>query len=188
MGSQARAALRFHAQWCIGEGQSRFCPRYHCLHLHIIGQRVPQTVKMVNHTLWIFCLLPHVSFTSRAFLTPWTPAHFILLAKSCGAIILELLWPRSIVNPIYRLFKRLICSQVLDWKPTVCSLLPYTQPCVDHARNQYTQFMLDCRPFYVAGFNAHDLVPKALATPSDHKTVGVPFLICAWKAKDYQIN
>jgi hypothetical protein len=35
-----------------------------------------------------------------------------------------------------------------------------------------SQFELDCRPFYVAGFNAHDLMPKALATPEDHKTTG----------------
>lgn len=34
------------------------------------------------------------------------------------------------------------------------------------------QFELDCRPFYVAGFNAHDLMPKALATPEEHKTTG----------------
>lgn len=34
------------------------------------------------------------------------------------------------------------------------------------------QFELECRPFYIAGFNAHDLVPKSLATPSEHKTEG----------------
>ena len=34
------------------------------------------------------------------------------------------------------------------------------------------QFELECRPFYVAGFNAHDLVPKSLATPTDHHTEG----------------
>lgn len=37
------------------------------------------------------------------------------------------------------------------------------------------QFMLDCRPFYTAGFNAHDLVPKVLATTSTHKTFGRGF-------------
>ena len=36
------------------------------------------------------------------------------------------------------------------------------------------QFEMECRPFYVSGFNAHDLVPKSLATPQDHKTVGQP--------------
>lgn len=40
----------------------------------------------------------------------------------------------------------------------------------DFVRIEGTQFMLDCRPFYIAGFNAHDLVPKALATPAEHKT------------------
>ncbi|BDA41827.1 Mannan endo-1,4-beta-mannosidase 4 [Coccomyxa sp. Obi] len=35
-----------------------------------------------------------------------------------------------------------------------------------------TQFELECRPFYVAGFNAHDLVPKSLANPAEHKTEG----------------
>lgn len=39
-------------------------------------------------------------------------------------------------------------------------------------RDVLMQFELDCRPFYVAGFNAHDLMPKALATPEDHKTTG----------------
>ena len=34
------------------------------------------------------------------------------------------------------------------------------------------QFEMECRPFYVSGFNAHDLVPKSLATPSEHRTVG----------------
>ncbi|CAK0746787.1 hypothetical protein CVIRNUC_001718 [Coccomyxa viridis] len=34
-----------------------------------------------------------------------------------------------------------------------------------------TQFEMECRPFYVSGFNAHDLVPKSLATPADHNTV-----------------
>ena len=34
------------------------------------------------------------------------------------------------------------------------------------------QFEMECRPFYVSGFNAHDLVPKFLATPADHNTVG----------------
>ena len=34
------------------------------------------------------------------------------------------------------------------------------------------QFELECRPFYVAGFNAHDLVPKSLADPTAHKTEG----------------
>ena len=34
------------------------------------------------------------------------------------------------------------------------------------------QFEMECRPFYVSGFNAHDLVPKSLATPADHNTVG----------------
>ena len=34
------------------------------------------------------------------------------------------------------------------------------------------QFVLECRPFYVAGFNAHDLVPKSLANPAEHKTEG----------------
>ena len=34
------------------------------------------------------------------------------------------------------------------------------------------QFEMECRPFYVSGFNAHDLVPKSLAMPSEHKTVG----------------
>ena len=36
------------------------------------------------------------------------------------------------------------------------------------------QFELECRPFYVAGFNAHDLVPKALANPAEHKTESMP--------------
>ena len=34
------------------------------------------------------------------------------------------------------------------------------------------QFTLDCRPFYVAGFNAHDVVPKSMAELYDHQTVG----------------
>lgn len=38
------------------------------------------------------------------------------------------------------------------------------------------QFVLECRPFYVAGFNAHDLVPKSLANPAEHKTEGVKFI------------
>ena len=36
------------------------------------------------------------------------------------------------------------------------------------------QFELECRPFYVAGFNAHDLVPKSLAEPVTHATEGAP--------------
>ena len=38
----------------------------------------------------------------------------------------------------------------------------------------WRQFELECRPFYVAGFNAHDLVPKSLANPAEHKTEGIP--------------
>jgi hypothetical protein len=34
------------------------------------------------------------------------------------------------------------------------------------------QFVLNCRPFYIAGFNAQDLVPKVLLHPKVHKTIG----------------
>ncbi len=45
----------------------------------------------------------------------------------------------------------------------------------------WVQFELECRPFYVAGFNAHDLVPKSLADPTAHKTEGgsASLLICS---------
>ncbi|KAK9820359.1 hypothetical protein WJX72_009412 [[Myrmecia] bisecta] len=33
-------------------------------------------------------------------------------------------------------------------------------------------FIVDCRPFYIAGFNAHDLVAKSLITPQTHETEG----------------
>jgi hypothetical protein len=32
------------------------------------------------------------------------------------------------------------------------------------------QFELDCRPFYVAGFNDHHLISKGLVLPHNHKT------------------
>lgn len=35
-----------------------------------------------------------------------------------------------------------------------------------------TAFMHQCRPFHVAGFNAHDLLPKALADRRTHRMVG----------------
>ena len=53
------------------------------------------------------------------------------------------------------------CSVVPDTSETtlMCDIFP-------------VQFEMECRPFYVSGFNAHDLVPKSLATPSEHRTVG----------------
>ena len=35
-----------------------------------------------------------------------------------------------------------------------------------------TSFTHQCRPFYVAGFNAHDLLPKAMADSHTHRMVG----------------
>lgn len=35
------------------------------------------------------------------------------------------------------------------------------------------QFELHCRPFHIVGFNAHDLVPKAMINPWEYSTEGV---------------
>lgn len=40
--------------------------------------------------------------------------------------------------------------------------------------------MLDCRPFIIAGFNAHDLIPKVLATTTEHKMHGRYPLMNTW--------
>lgn len=52
-----------------------------------------------------------------------------------------------------------------------CRRIPDTQPCLKGVSGP-RQFMLDCRPFYVAGFNAHDVVPKSMAELYDHQTLG----------------
>lgn len=38
------------------------------------------------------------------------------------------------------------------------------------------QFELHCRPFHIVGFNAHDLVPKAMINPWEYSTEGG----CCW--------
>lgn len=48
------------------------------------------------------------------------------------------------------------------------------------------QFEMECRPFYVSGFNAHDLVPKSLATPTEHKTVGQSCRALIWTFPEEQ--
>ena len=52
------------------------------------------------------------------------------------------------------------------------SMLFYKDGLEDLKLELRVQFELECRPFYVAGFNAHDLVPKSLADPTAHKTEG----------------
>ena len=47
------------------------------------------------------------------------------------------------------------------------------------------QFELECRPFYIAGFNAHDLVPKSLATPAEHKTEGSVLGVSPFQKYDF---
>ena len=42
--------------------------------------------------------------------------------------------------------------------------------------------MLDCRPFHVAGFNAHDVVPKSMAELYDHQTIGARYTRPAYPA------
>lgn len=65
--------------------------------------------------------------------------------------------------------KSMLVPSCQDFEPSFLSNVPCL--CLE-AQECLMQFMLDCRPFYVAGFNAHDLVPKTLATTSDHKTYG----------------
>ena len=56
-----------------------------------------------------------------------------------------------------------------------------------HERNQapcrpcraVLQFDADCRPFLIAGFNAHHLVTNVLVLPTNHRTPGAAR--CTWQ-------